>query len=196
MTGNLIEHLIRHDEAVAGLYRLCASRFIDDTDFWNSLADHKGWRADALHHLKRAVMAGEMDFAPGLLSVRAVATSLEYVESMRRAVTTRRITSGDALEIAWTVEGKTAGKYAFDAFNWDAPHAAGMRETITAGIEEHLGLIARRRDQAQEKRPKGWPARLLRFLGFARKAAPSHHVGAGGIAKTDTLESLRSVVTW
>ncbi len=196
MAGTLIEHLIRHDEAVAGLYRLCASRFMDAADFWNSLADHKEWRADALHHLKRAVMAGEMEFASSLLSIRAVATSLEYVESMRRAVTTRRMTFGDALEIAWTVEGKTAGKYAFEAFNWDAPEAVGMLETITARIEEHLNLIAQRRDQAKAKSPEGWHARLLGFLGVGKIAKSSRPAKHDRIAQTDTLESLRTVVTW
>ena len=201
MAATCIEHLIRHEKAVADLYRLCASRLMDDTEFWNALAAHKEWRVEVLLFLKQGVMAGEIEFIPSRLNISAIATSLEYVNKMSKAVGGKDLTLEKALNIAMIVESKTAEKYAFDSFNWDTPNMKGVHETLLTEVNSHLRLVTQHHNDICAHDPGSWLHRLLAASGLARQAKPAHKTMPCQLANsmnndaTDTLGSLRAMAT-
>ncbi len=166
MASTYIEQLIHHEKVVADLYRICASCFLADAEFWNTLVAHKEWRATALASLRQAVMDDELELIREHVNLKAIEISLEYVRNMEKVLSSKGATMENALDIAWIVEEKSVEKKTFDAFNWDVPGASDAHDTIVSQINTHVQLLAQRRNAARQQGVESWIERMLSLGGL------------------------------
>ncbi|MBI4719935.1 MAG: hypothetical protein HY770_01615 [Chitinivibrionia bacterium] len=170
MASTYIEQLIRHEAAVASIYRLFESHLPGDAEFWSLLAAQEEWHADILRGLKQEVLDGQLDLRPEHLILKNIEISLEYINNTKRIFSSKSPAAVQALEIAQTIEDNTLDSEGFAVFDGDAPNAREAFDTITAQTVAHRNLPAKRREASQALNPSAWVEKLRAIAGIGKKA--------------------------
>lgn len=104
MSNRIIELLIEYELAVSGLYRECAGRFNDQSDFWSELADEEISHADNIRRLTDAAIADETEINVNAFAIRPVETSIEYAVEITDRVRKGKIDLLKVLSLSYDIE--------------------------------------------------------------------------------------------
>ena len=171
-TASYIDLLVRHEQAVARLYRMFESRLKGaESEFWGQIAYHEEWHAAILRGLARDVADAQLDMRTDAMPRARIEQSIERVRSVISSFDGRDLSDAQALELALSIEKEAVESDAFSVFEGDAPNAKEAFHLISAQTNAHICLLEDRRAAAREGVEEGdWLSRLRSIFGSGKKA--------------------------
>ena len=104
MSIRVVELLIEYELAASDLYRECAGRFKEHSDFWSELADEEITHADNIRRLTDAAMAEEAELNENAFAVRPIEISIEYAKEITDRVGEGKIDLLKVLSLSYDIE--------------------------------------------------------------------------------------------
>ncbi|MHB9027198.1 MAG: hypothetical protein ACYC9O_00365 [Candidatus Latescibacterota bacterium] len=137
---HLLQRLMENEIAICGLYDQFAETFSLDSKFWKELSGREKEHARWIEVLGEIVRKDKMGVGT-VFSVKAVDTSIKFINIMREKCRKGEIARMDAYTIAHDIERSLIEKRFFSVFGLGSPVFKKIMENLTVETEEHRGMI-------------------------------------------------------
>jgi hypothetical protein len=149
----LILLLMENEKAISRLYEQFAETFSHDAPFWKDLSRQEKEHARLIGELGALVRKNKIG-AGIAFSVKAVETSIKYIDILREKCRKGEITRGAAYTHAHDIERSLIEKRFFSVFRSGHPSIQKVRESLTAETEKHCAMIDEMQQTIQNQKPE------------------------------------------
>jgi len=118
-SDSMLDLLIRHELALAGLYATCGQVFPEHSDFWNTLVLEEKAHAQVLKTLQTTMLTQQVFLNARKFNRIGLQTAIDYANKQRRAVLAGEHAIMQALIIALDIERAIIEKDFFEVFESD-----------------------------------------------------------------------------
>jgi rubrerythrin len=145
-----LEMMARHEEAVGELYTAYADRFPKHKDFWTRLAGEEKGHAAWIRKLFPKAEEGIILFDDTRFNVKAIDTSLMYIEHWVREARSEPIELTKGLSIALDIENSLIEKDYFKVYGTDDDEMRRVFDALVQGTREHRARIRSLLDEVRQ----------------------------------------------
>jgi len=133
----LIALLVRHEEAIAKLYKKFAENFPDERQFWLRIASEETKHATWIRALWFAIEAGTLSVNCQRFDPKSLQTSLDYLEVLL-AEASQKMSRKMALSTALQIENSLIEKSLFETYEGDDAKARKVFQQLANGALSHI----------------------------------------------------------
>jgi rubrerythrin len=137
-----LELMARHEEAIGELYAAYARRFPEHQEFWLKLKNEEIGHAGIIRKLFPKIDDGFIRFDDKRFNVKAIETSLKYINTWTSDADNGTVEMLNALAIALDLENGMIEKKFLDVFEADADDLKIAIKALSDGTREHKQRIA------------------------------------------------------
>lgn len=149
-----LEMLARHEEAVGELYHAYQERFPEYSEFWHRLAEEERGHAGWIRRLLDLADRNEITFDEDRFNLKAIESSIEYIEHWRDEARNRPMEIINALAIALDIENALIEKGYYRVFESDNIELRVVFDGLVEASKKHrqriIDLMTQVKNQAPE----------------------------------------------
>jgi hypothetical protein len=137
----ILEALKEHEQALAHLYKLYASKFPEYKDFWTELSLEEVQHADWIDKLQADVEDSSEDFVVERFPVGAIQRSTEYVEKLMNMANQPDFVLINALSTALRLEEALMENKYFEVIETDSAKTKHTLAILAQSTQEHCQRV-------------------------------------------------------
>jgi rubrerythrin len=140
----IMDLLVKNEETMSKLYKLCAKKFPDLRDFWLGLASDELEHADSIHRLSLHIKKGTVCLSADRFMGQDIQIVLDSVKDAMAQIKKQRITLIDALSIGLYIERSLMERRFFEVFTTVHEELKQTLLDLEKSVDEHRAKLEKK----------------------------------------------------
>jgi hypothetical protein len=136
-----VEAMARHEEAISELYAAFADKFPDYKDFWTELANEETGHAEWIRKFKAKCEGGDCKVNEGRFRVKAIDTSIQYINGYIHKAQTEDMVITYALTISQDIENALIDKNFIEVYDTDDEELKKTLQFLIDDTKRHKAKV-------------------------------------------------------